>query len=114
MVAMGFLCSSKWMNSAPPPKKKEKNILKNPEYTQVYITMNYNLCISLLTWRWTFKCRSKMKRKNIVLFTNCVCVRGTHIGCTCASAYPVVYLKLHVPYAMLCMHLYLCWLVENL
>lgn len=55
-----------------------------------------------------------MKRKNIVLFTNCVCVRGTHIGCTCASAYPVVYLKLHVPYAMLCMHLYLCWLVENL
>lgn len=46
-----------------------------------------------------------MKRKNIVLFTNCVCVIGTHIGCTCASAYPVVYLKLHVAYAMLCMHL---------
>lgn len=121
MVAMGFFILIKMNVPLPsplPPKKKKKNIKKKtpkkPEYTQVYITMNYNLCISLLTWLWTFKCRSKMKRKNIVLFTNCVCVRGTHIGYTCTSAYPVVYLKLHVPYAMLCMHLYLCWLVENL
>lgn len=84
MVAMGFLCSSKWMYPVlPRPKKKEgKKHFKKPEYTQVYITMNYNLCISLLTWLWTFKCRSKMRRKNIVLFTKCVCVRGTHIGCT--------------------------------
>lgn len=89
MVAMGFLCSSKWMYPVlppppAPPKKKEKKHFKKPEYTQVYITMNFNLCISLLTWLWTFKCRSKMKIKNIVLFTKCVCVRGTHtcIGCT--------------------------------
>lgn len=42
----------------------------------------------------------KNEKKKYCLFTNCVCVRGTHIGCTWASAYPVVYLKLHVPYAM--------------
>lgn len=56
MVAMGFFILIKMNVPLPsplPPKKKKKNIKKKtpkkPEYTQVYITMNSNPCISLLT-----------------------------------------------------------------
>lgn len=48
------------------------------------------------------------KKKFCFIYKVCMCQRYTYrmYTCTCASAYPVVYLKLHVPYAMLCMHLY--------